>query len=227
MRALALSLFISLTVVGCLKEDHFSKHEYKEVSVRELAEDVIITDKVWDLIQGKESGAAVADSNDSHGKKAATPTKPKITLASTDVLLVEKNENILSDRALQIKFPQGGGSLDFSRYVTTKKGTFYLSFKFSDENFQPQKIIFVNRVIPRAMGSEKWGMGCHFAVDITDKFLKENGTRGIELNTSDLRYLNVVGGTFIFSAQKENNLYVSQITFSDSRYKSLDCGVGQ
>lgn len=88
------------------------------------------------------------------------------------MLLVEKNENILSDPALQIKFPQGGGSLDLSRYVTAKKGTFYLSFKFSDENFQPQKIIFVNRVIPRVMGSEKWGMGCHFAVDITDKFFK-------------------------------------------------------
>lgn len=69
MRVLALSLIIPLTVVGCLKEDHFSKHEYKEIAVRELAEDVIITDKVWDLIQGKESGAAAADSHDSHGKK--------------------------------------------------------------------------------------------------------------------------------------------------------------
>lgn len=227
MRVLALFLILPLTVVGCLKDDHFSKAEYKEVAIKELAEDVIITDKVWDLLQGKEAGAAAADSHDSHGKKSAAPTKPKITLAFTDVLLVEKNKGILSDPALQIKFPQGGGSLDFSRFITSKKGTFYLSFKFPEESIQPQKVIFVNRVIPRVMGSEKWGMGCHFAVDITDKFIKENGTRGIELNTSDLRYLNVVGGTFIFSAQKDNNLYVSQVTFSDSRYKSLDCGVGQ
>ena len=227
MHILALSLIFSLTVMGCFRKDHFSEKTYKEIVVRELAEDVIITDKVWDLIQGKDAGAPAADAHDSHGKKAAAPSKPKITLAPADVLLVEKNENILSDPALQIKFPQGGGSLDFSRYITGKKGTFYLSFKFPEESVQPQKIIFVNRVIPRIIGTEKWGMGCHSAVDITEKFLKENEKQGLELNTSDLRHLNVVGGTFIFSAQKDNNLYVSQITFSDSRYKSLDCGVGQ
>lgn len=218
MRILMSSIVITMVTLGCSGKNNSDSESIKEISITELADEVILTDKVWDLIQ--EPSPSVSDS-----KGKVITDDQKASFASVNVTLVEKNPEILSDSSLRFKFPQGGGKLDLSRYITDKKGTFYLKFEFPHEDFQPQKVIFFSRIVPRIIAKEKWGQNCFTALDISEKFLENNEGKGIELNTSDERYLNVVGGTFIFSAKRDNKFYVSQVTFVNSKYKSLDCEI--
>lgn len=221
MKCWWVGLAIFSLLVSCTPKTNEVDESFAEVRVQELAEEIHVPQSAWDLIQG----VSLEDSQTLTADKDGAGVKAAVSMMGVNVIMREKNPGIISDPKVRINFPQGGGSLDLARYVSKTNGTFFLQFSFPDKDFTPEKVIFVNRTIPRMKGSEKWGLPCHAVLDISTRFNTENPNKGLELNTSDLRYLNIIGGTFIFSQQVDKKLKITQVTFRDSRYDNLQCEI--
>lgn len=184
----------------------------KETVIEDVAQDIKIPQAAWDLLEFKSESAETATS--SHDQ----------VFAEITVVLTEKNPDILSEPTVRIKLPKGGGAIDFSRYVTGKQGTFYVKFEFADfENAVQKRVLFVSKARKRKIGGEIFGEGCNKFSDITDKYFEKMAEDGIKVNTTQQRYLSVLGGHFLFSAKRDNMIAISQVSFYHSQHQNLMC----
>lgn len=181
--------------------------DYREVKFEDFPDDIKVPTKMWDLVEHAPKG------------------KNNLIFSDVKVFLVEKNEGIIEGEAVEISLPKGGGNIDLSRFVTDKKGSFYVGLEFPGfEGASTKKVLFISATKKRRIGNQVFGAGCNQMFDITDKFLKEMSGEGLKVNTTQDRYLSVLGGTFIFAAQKEHDILLAQVTFQNSQNSFLFCG---
>ncbi len=227
--------FLFLLLTSCSeKETGYVVEEYSGVKVEDLAAEIKVPTTAWDLLEGKVSGGEHHESGGGGGEHgggghggggAPAVSLPKdFVFSEVSVYLVEKNDNVLKKSAYKISFPRGGGEIDLSQYAGISNGTFYVGFDFPEfTDAQDKKVLFVSKAKKRKIAEEVYGLGCNQFVDITDQYFALMPKVGIKVNTTRDRHLSVLGGHFLFSAQKGNTIYVSQVTFKDSTKNHLFC----
>lgn len=199
-------------VAGACTQKTEAPAEIKETKIEDVAQDIKIPKAAWDLLEfktGTEETAVVAHDQ---------------IFSEISVVLTEKNPDILSEPSVRIKLPKGGGAIDLSRYVTGKNGTFFVKFEFAEfAEAAQKKVLFVSKARKRKIGGEIFGEGCNKFSDITERFFEEMAEDGIKVNTTQQRYLSVLGGHFLFSAKRENIVAISQVSFYHSQHQNLMC----
>ncbi len=176
------------------------------IQVRQSPDEIMIPGSIWEHIYSDEKN------------------KPHLTFVPLRVQMREKNPGVLSQEVSVIQLPRGGGEIDLSHFVKDKKGSFFVQFTF-DKNVSPEKsfVYFVSRNRKRKVDGEILGSGCKSYYDIKKYIAKTDKAGGILLNTTRLRHLSVLGGTFIFANVIGKEVRLSQVTFTDSKNAKYFC----
>lgn len=179
---------------------------------------------------GGEGSAHGEKSEGGHGAEKGsssivmTDDSSHVVFASVKIYLKEKNPGVLKSPSYIIELPRGGGEIDLANYIGEQPGTFYLGFEFPDmEILSEVKSLFVSKTKKRKVDGEIFGAGCNKFFDITSKIQTNMPLEGIKLNTNRNRHVSVLGGHFIFSTKKGTQVFVTQVSFNDSKNKFLFC----
>ena len=216
-------LFLILINFSCSKSnDHEESFDLKNV-VREQGADFLVPSQLWDLL-------IIYDAKEEEFRKLKkvnedeTLKNVSLVYAPISLTLIEKNPQVLTHARIKVEFPKGGGTLDLSKYVGEKKGSFYL--KFEHEGLKKASAFgytFLSNAKKRNVDGQVVGSGCNVFFELGNEFIKKNLDQGITLNTTKNIHSTVLGGRFVFSWFFEKNLYVSQVHFVDSKNPSLFC----
>jgi hypothetical protein len=156
--------------------------------------------------------------------KASPPLYSFIPLT---VQFQELQSGVLSKPSVQFNFPKGGGAIDL-KDVITSEGSFYVSFpehQFVKEN-ELLHLYYVSNSPKKVIDGETFGMGCGKWNDLKGSFSKLKKPDFLKLNTSGLRYLRVLAGTYVFIFKQGKNVFLDQLTVTDSRHQGELCGAG-
>ncbi|UOF01110.1 hypothetical protein [Bdellovibrio reynosensis] len=219
-------IWMPLALGACTQSPGYHVEKYHEVKFSDLPVDVKIPTKAWDLLELKAPAAAHGEGGGDHGAAAgeATPAAKNIIFGDVAVFLVQKNDGIVKSEAVKILLPKGGGTIDLAQFITDKQGSFYVGFEVPGlAEAVSKKVLFVSGAKKRKLGDKVIGAGCNQFVDITDSFLKNMQGEGLKVNTTQERYLSVLGGTFLFSAEINKDVQVAAVTFKNSKYNHLFC----
>lgn len=141
------------------------------------------------------------------------------------VFLKEAKKGVLEGDYL-FSFVKGGGTVDLAKHMGDKRGAFWLHMDLglppnvSDSKLQ---VYFLNETRPRRIGDESLGLSCGKILNVSKFFKEKIVKKSLKLYTAELRYLNIIGGTFYLILPHENQLYLSSLSFRDTRYSELDC----
>lgn len=140
------------------------------------------------------------------------------------VRLTEQNEGVLKKPAIRFSFPKGGGKIDL-KDVVTGFGSFFLSFppEQFDDSYDFLHLYYISNSPVKKIESESFGLGCGKMIDLKKSFSKLQKSDFLKLNTSDLRYLHVTAGLYVFVFKKASQIFMAQLTISDSRYDKELC----
>lgn len=208
----AFSIWMFLLLGACTKEPGYHVSDYQEIKFDDLPEEVKIPTKAWDLLEFKTTS------------EASTALNKNLIFAEVSVFLVEKNPGVIEGEAVKISLPRGGGTIDLARFITNRRGTFYVGFDFPEfSEASGKKVVFVSKARKRRIGSEVFGAGCNQFFDITDEFFKKMKAEGLKVNTTNDRYLSVLGGSFLFSAEKGSDVHLAQVRFINSQQPQFFC----
>lgn len=195
-----------LMFLGCSKKESFRSEHPEVYMAQELPDDIKVPLKMWNFFDAQAEG---------------------FIFSEVKVWLKEKNPKTLVKPSLRIDFPKGGGEVDLSNFVSSGEkdnGSFFVGFDFPEfEEATMKKVLFISRAKKRRLDGEIWGSGCNKVVDITNHFLKAMEKDGIKVNSTRLRHLSVLGGTFILAATKDGQNFITQVTFKDSGNLDLFC----
>lgn len=133
------------------------------------------------------------------------------------------------DENIQYQTVQGSGVVDLQEVVMRNYGRFAVRL-FADRegaksSLEPSdvQVFFVGETKKTKIDGETFGSGCSSWMDVTTWFRKSLSKKGVELFAKRSRYLHVLGGTFYFLHFFEGTLYLSTMTFRDSRYPDRVC----
>lgn len=149
---------------------------------------------------------------------------PVYVFVSLQVALAEKNAGVLKEHTMTINFPKGGGRLDLKDLVTGQ-GTFYFSFPSEQFSKLPEllHLYYISQAPVKKIDQENFGLGCGKYVDLKKKFKSLQKNNFLKLNTTQLRHLFVLAGHYLFEFRENNQVYLAQLTITDSRYASQLC----
>ncbi len=204
-----LVLLVTLLLVSCTQ--HHKEVPPYSIEVNEVAKDVLIPKQML-----KELDQELAEDFKS--------SPPLYSFIPIQVKFDELQAGVLSKPSILFNFPKGGGAIDLKDIVSAD-GSFYMSFpesQFVKEN-ELLHIYFVSNSPKKSIDGESFGMGCGKWNDLKSSFSKLKKADYLKLNTSNLRYLHVVAGTFVFIFRQGKNIYLNQLTVTDSRHNSLLC----
>ncbi|WP_413295114.1 hypothetical protein ACLSU7_08545 [Bdellovibrio sp. HCB185ZH] len=220
-------------VSGCTKTPGYHREEYKIIKFEDVPPDLKIPTKAWDMLSFKaveggahgehaEGGGGEGGHGGGEGKKESG--NKEIVFADVSVFLVDKNPGILKQEAMKFELPRGGGEIDLSQYLNNRQGSFYVGFEFpSFTEAKQSKVLFISHARKRKLGESVYGAGCNQILDITTKFNLAMQGEGLKVNTTRERHISVLGGTFLFSAEKGDTIYVAQVSFVDPEHGNLFC----
>jgi len=206
-------VFLSVLFLLSCTDSH-SKDEPYIIDVTEIAKEVQIPKQL--LLE-----------LDEELKEEFKASPPLYSFIPVSVQFQEVQSGVLSKPVVQFSFPKGGGAVDLKNVVTSE-GSFYMSFpeqQFVKEN-DLLHIFFVSNSPKKLIDGENFGMGCGKWNDLKGSFSKIKKPEYLKLNTSDLRYLRVLAGTYVFIFRQGKNIFLNQLTVTDSRHESELCGSG-
>jgi hypothetical protein len=176
--------------------------------VRESPAEIMIPSKIWDLIYADEK------------------SKPRVVFAPVKLQMKERNPGILTQEEVIIQFPRGGGEVDLSQFVTEKRGSFFVNFTF-EKGGAPESsyVFFVSRNRKRKVDGMILGSGCKSFYDVKTYLGKTDKQGGILVNTTRLRHLSVLGGSFVFANVTGKEVRLAQVSFKDSKNPKYFCEV--
>lgn len=206
---LFLSCFIFSTS-GCY---FFKKQEvaYKDIIVENRATDFKVPKLIFDEIETELL-------------KETPNLQPVYLFSPLQVILESQSVGVVKDDAVRITFPMGGGELDLKDYILGQ-GSFSLSFPQAQFDALPSLIglYFLSDSPRRKIDNEEFGLGCAKFVNLKDQFKSMQKPGFLKLNTTELRHLYVVSGIFIFVFRERNQVQLSHIRVTDSRYPHFYC----
>lgn len=206
------ALIFMLSVVGCTKTE--TPAEVSTVQIKDLAREVQIPKAL--MIQIEEE--LIAEGKGFSPLYVFTPLKIQFTALTPDVL---------SEPRLQYELPKGGGDIDL-RGIVTGDGSFYMSFPKEQFEGLPDltHLYYISNSPIQKIDRESFGLGCGKWVDLKKSFSKLQKPDFLKLNTTELRYLPVLVGRYVFVFRQGNQINLTQVTLSDSRYPQEHCAGG-
>jgi hypothetical protein len=207
-------LLLAMSLAACSKPASFRTDHAEQVKIEDLPTDFKMPAAIWDIAEKTPDQKPTAETGSTG-----------VSYSTAKVFLTEKNPDILRSPAYEVELPRGGGSIDLAKYLTGNQGSFYVGFELPEEiaagtNF---KAIYISDARKRKIDERVFGAGCNQYFDMTPKFLLMMKGEGIKANTTRQRHVTVLAGHYIFSAMKDNRIYITQVTLTDSRYKNLLC----
>jgi hypothetical protein len=151
-------------------------------------------------------------------------TLPVFVYMPLQVEFREKGHGVLKDSPLLFSFEKGGGQVDLKE-VVAGQGTFFMSFpagQFS-ETAELMHLYYISQAPVRKIDQENFGLGCGKWVDIKSRFKKLQNPEFLKLNTTQLRHLFVLAGHYVFVFKETNQIYLSQLSVTDSRFTNELC----
>ncbi|MCB0419744.1 MAG: hypothetical protein KDD61_02040 [Bdellovibrionales bacterium] len=145
----------------------------------------------------------------------------------------EKNGSYAIDQNIRLQTVQGSGVVDFKKYVSRGVGHFKLRVKVDREGADSHlsssdvRVYFVGETRAKRIDGKIFGSGCNTWMEVSKWFRKTWSREGLDLYAKEERYLRVVGGTYYFVHFFEGVLYLSTLTFKDSRYPDSECPVSK
>ncbi len=145
-----------------------------------------------------------------------------------EIQFVELNDSVLKRPNMLFSLPKGGGHIDL-KDVVTGFGSFYLRFPPAQfENISELKpallhLYYISNSPIKKIDDELFGLGCGKMIDLKKNFDNLQNPNFLKLNTSDLRYLYVTAGRYVFIFKQWNKIYLTQITITDSRHSKELC----
>ncbi len=203
------SLVVFLILSGCKSSQDHEVH-YTEVKVEARADDFKVPKKLFDQIETDLVGTAAVQS--------------VYLFTPIEVLLSAESSAVIKNSPTRITFPNGGGKIDLAEYVSGQ-GSFYISFpKEQFETLPPlEKLYFISDSPKKKIDDEEFGLGCGKFLDIKKQFESMKKNNFLKLNTTDLRYLYVVSGYYIFVFKNNNQIVLTHLHITDSRYPDIFC----
>jgi hypothetical protein len=168
--------------------------------------------------EGKVGEKAIPESEDTI---ELLKKRPPLDPVSFHVYLIEKTQGILGGQHWDLKFPVGGGYLDYRYFLpeVVHSGTFLLKIKF-DQPMDPKDthIYYLSNAQVRNIDEKPIGNGCHRYFDISEYWRKTINTEGLILNTNQNRHISLTAGTFYFVSPVQGKLRIAHLTVKDSRH---------
>jgi hypothetical protein len=178
--------------------------------IRESPAEIMIPSRIWDLIYSDEKN------------------KPRVVFSPVRLQMKERNSGVLTQENINIQFPRGGGEVDLAQFVTDKRGSFFVNFKFENGNTpESSYVFFVSRNRKRRVDGSILGSGCKSFHEIKNYLGKVDKEGGILVNTTRLRHLSVLGGSFVFANVTGKEVRLAQISFKDSKNPKYFCDAVQ
>ena len=211
MASKLVSIVILLTMLACHTQIEDLSKDARVIQLQEHGADFKMPSEIWDEITGATFEEA-AEKNIS------------LNYVASKVTLIEKNKDVLTDPVIQISLAKGGGTIDLSKYVTGRPGTFFVKFEFEGmEDHETFKSYFISNGKKRRLDNEIVGAGCNSYFNVSEFMSKKNPQEGLPVNTTRGRHVSVLAGHFIFSYQHAMQTYLSSVTFMDSANPELLC----
>ncbi|MBC7420498.1 MAG: hypothetical protein H7328_07185 [Bdellovibrio sp.] len=198
-----------LVFTACFKNKH--ETETAKTAVSTVAQDIQIPKAIMAEIEKELS----------EDSKLISPVYLFLPL---QIELHEKNTGVLKTNLLAISFPKGGGILDL-KDVVVGQGSFYLHFPKEQFAKLPEllHLYYVSQAPVKKIDQENFGLGCGKFIDIKKQFKNLQKDEFFKLNTTHLRHLYVLAGHYIFVFRENNQVSLSQLTITDSRYLNDLC----
>lgn len=201
--------FIGALILSC--SSHHEHEEMKVLEVTEFASDISIPKS---FIQQIESDLLLES-------KILSPVYLFIPLK---VQFTEKSHGTLLSHAFQVAFPKSGGHIDLQS-VVTGQGSFYFSFPAEQFKELPEleHLFYMSQSPIVKIDGEDFGLGCGKWVDLKKQFANLQKPNFLRVNTTLNRHLHVMAGSYIFVFRKLNQIYLTQVTITDSKNKNQLC----
>jgi hypothetical protein len=205
--------FITSLIVVFFSGCFFSKkypESYTEIKVDARADDFKVPQKIFEQIETDLVGSASVQS--------------VYLLSPLQVVLHSDSQAVINSNPVRITFPNGGGQLNLANYIKSQ-GSFYLSFPKEQFETMPtlQKLYFISDSSKKKIDEEEFGLGCGKFIDIKNHFESLQKKDFLKLNTTELRYLYVAAGYYIFVFKNNNQIYLTHLHITDSRYSDNFC----
>lgn len=145
-----------------------------------------------------------------------------------EVQFVTLTKGVLKTPNMIFKLPKGGGSIDL-KDVIAGDGSFYM--RFPNEQFENMSefrvdllgLFYISNSPSKKIDGETFGLGCGKMIDLKKSFSNLQEHKFLKLNTTDLRYLFVAAGRYVFIFKQASKVYLTQLTITDSRYYKELC----
>lgn len=213
MKSLLVALLLSCSVVvlsGCHSKDY--KADKTVVEISEIAVE-------------QQIPKALLQKLDEELSEEFKTTPPLYSFIPINVAFLQKQEQVLKQPHIQYNLPKGGGEVDM-RDVISGEGSFYMYFpeeQFKNSEMDLLHLFFVSNSPQAKINNEQFGLGCGKWNDLKSKFKSLQNADYLKLNTNDLRYLKVIAGTYVFVFKQARNLYLTQLTITNSRHSENLC----
>ena len=240
--ALVVTLALSVLLGGCHKDDPLSKLKKSTMDMKEFEEDLTVPAGLWKameasyrpLVMDAEGKAIKEDAaKEGGGKKEKEKDdfsdllkkKPPLDPIGITVYLVEKTPGVLGGQNYELKYPAGGGLLDYRTFIPeSKDGTFFLKIKYNSEmDPKETRIYYLSNAKIREVGGKPMGNGCDRYFDISHYWKRAMEGEGLMLNTVDFRHISVTAGTLFFVAPYRGKLRIAHLSLKDTRHRNLMC----
>jgi hypothetical protein len=198
------------------------------MDMKEFEEDVVVPQALWKAMESVYMPLAL----DAEGKSVKEgesgdllKKRPPLDPIPITVYLVEHTPGVLGGQNFELKYPVGGGILDYRVFIPeTKNGTFFLKVKYGAEmDSKYLKVLYLSNAKVRDVGGQPMGNGCSRYFDVTKYWEKQMKGDGLMLNTVDARHISVTAGTLFFVAPANGKLRIAHLSIRDSRHNDLLC----
>jgi hypothetical protein len=181
--------------------------------------------EITEIAEEQQIPKAILQQLDEELKEEFKTTPPLYSFMPINVAFLQKQEEVLKQPHIQYNLPKGGGEIDM-RDVVSGEGSFYMYFpeeQFKNTEMELLHLFFVSNSPQTKINNEQFGLGCGKWNDLKSKFKNLQRSEYLKLNTNDLRYLKVIAGTYVFVFKQARNLYLTQLTITNSRYTESLC----
>lgn len=203
--------FLSLIVFLNSCSSHHEEKEVEPIQITKFAKEVFVPKALFKRIEDDLTFETKV-------------LNPVYLFAPLKVQFTEKSKQTLNTHTLVYSFPKGGGELDLSEIVQGQ-GSFYLSFPSEQFHDLPEleHLFFISKSPVTEIGKESYGIGCGKWIDLKKNFINLQKPKFLSFNTTLNAHLPVLAGHYVFVFRKSNQIYLTQLTLTDSKNKNSLC----
>ena len=134
------------------------------------------------------------------------------------------NRGVLKDSLIRFELEKGGGQIDLKDFVTGT-GSFNMSFPAAQfaSTVELAHLFYISESPIKKIQGESFGLGCGKWIDLKAHFKKLENPQYLKLNTTQNRHLHVLAGHYVFVFKQTNQIYLTQLTLTDSRKSKELC----